>query len=257
MCRVRRSSAISAGRAVYAVSNEEPLVRRAIVPMSPAYPANLGASKMTASPAAASATFWDKVAEKYAARPVADEEVYQRKLEITQEHFTPESMVLEFGCGTGSTAIAHAPFVKHILATDISGEMINIARGKAEAANIQNITFEQTRLDDLSQAAGSFDAVLGLNILHLLPNWEAAIAKSFDLLKPGGVFVTSTGCLGGSFSFFRLIIPIMQLVGKAPFIAYLSQDEVRDAMRRAGFSIEKDWAPGKGGSIFLVAKKPI
>ena len=41
--------------------------------------------------------------------------------------------VLEFGCGTGGTAIIHAPYVKHIRAIDISGNMIAIAKGKAEA----------------------------------------------------------------------------------------------------------------------------
>jgi ubiquinone/menaquinone biosynthesis C-methylase UbiE len=40
--------------------------------------------------------------------------------------------VLEFGCGTESTAIAHAPYVKHIQALDISSKMIDIAQGKAQ-----------------------------------------------------------------------------------------------------------------------------
>ncbi len=203
-----------------------------------------------------SAKFWDAAAEKYAARPVADEEVYQRKLEITRNYFTPDSTVLEFGCGTGSTAIAHAPFVKSILATDISGEMIAIATAKATEAGLQNVTFQQSTLEDLSATDGSFDAVLGLNILHLLPNWEDAIARSYALLKPGGVFVTSTGCLGDGISMFRFIIPIMRLIGKAPFVAYLSKDDVRGAMTQAGFTIEHDWLPEKSNTLFLVAKKP-
>jgi len=39
---------------------------------------------------------------------------------------------LEFGCGTGSTALLHASFVKHMTATDISDEMIEIAKQKAK-----------------------------------------------------------------------------------------------------------------------------
>jgi hypothetical protein len=53
----------------------------------------------------------DKIAEKYAARPVADDAAYQRKLEITRGYFRPSTRVFAFGCGTGSTAIAHAPHV--------------------------------------------------------------------------------------------------------------------------------------------------
>ena len=91
------------------------------------------------------AKFWDKIAEGYAKQPVADEAAYQKKVQVTREYFQPEMEVLEFGCGTGSTAIAHAPYVKHILAIDISAKMLEIARVKAAAANVGNITFERSR----------------------------------------------------------------------------------------------------------------
>ena len=68
--------------------------------------------------------FWDRIAKKYARTPVADEAAYQKKLDITHGYFRPDMRVLEFGCGTGSTAIAHAPFVKHIHAIDISKDDI-------------------------------------------------------------------------------------------------------------------------------------
>lgn len=56
--------------------------------------------------------FWDRMANKYARQPIADEAAYQHKLDVTRQHFTPQSKVLEFGCGTGSTALLHAPHVK-------------------------------------------------------------------------------------------------------------------------------------------------
>jgi cyclopropane fatty-acyl-phospholipid synthase-like methyltransferase len=58
------------------------------------------------------ARFWDKRAEKYAQRPLADQAAYEKKLEITRRYFNPDSVVLEIGCGTGSTALAHAPYVR-------------------------------------------------------------------------------------------------------------------------------------------------
>ena len=78
-----------------------------------------------------SAKFWDKIAERYSKQPIADEAAYQKKLKVTQEYFQPDLEVLEFGCGTGSTAIIHAPYVKHIRAIDISSNMIDIAQDKA------------------------------------------------------------------------------------------------------------------------------
>ena len=67
----------------------------------------------------------------YSRRPVADEAAYQHKLEKTREYLTPEMSVFEFGCGTGTTGIHHAPYVKSVRAIDVSKNMIDIARGKA------------------------------------------------------------------------------------------------------------------------------
>ena len=59
-----------------------------------------------------SVKFWDKIADKYSKQPIADEASYQKKLNITQDYFKPDMKVLEFGCGTGSTAIIHSPYKK-------------------------------------------------------------------------------------------------------------------------------------------------
>src|SRR5215217_1657238 len=58
--------------------------------------------------------FWDNLAERYARQPIADEAAYQTKLDITRSYLHPDMAVLEFGCGTGSTALQHAPHVRHI-----------------------------------------------------------------------------------------------------------------------------------------------
>ena len=48
----------------------------------------------------ASAKFWDRIAERYAKKPVADEATYQKKLAISRDYFRPEMELFEFGCGT-------------------------------------------------------------------------------------------------------------------------------------------------------------
>ena len=83
--------------------------------------------------------FWDKISERYSKGPVVDEESYQTKLKVTREYLEPDMEILEIGCGTGSTAIAHAPYVKHIQAVDVSSKMLEIAQGKADADNVKNI----------------------------------------------------------------------------------------------------------------------
>ena len=204
---------------------------------------------------APSARFWDKVAERYARSPVKDEESYQRKLRETRAHFTPEMELLEFGCGTGSTALRHAPHVRHILATDISAKMLEIARRKAADQGIDNVSFEVTAIEDLRAPDGAFDMVLGLNILHLLEDKEAAIAKVRRLLKPGGLFVSSTVCLTGLFRILQLVGPLGRLLGKMPLVRFFTAQEVLDSLTAAGFAIETQWQHAGGRSLFVIARK--
>lgn len=202
-----------------------------------------------------STKFWDRIAERYSKRPIADEASYQEKLRITREYFRPDMEVLEFGCGTGSTALLHAPFVKHIHAIDISSKMIEIARGKADAANVRNVTFEQATIEDIHVPDQTLDVVLGLSILHLVADKEAVIAKVYEMLKPGGVFVSSTACLGDTMKFFKLVAPLGQFLGVMPLVKVFTTRQLKDSLAAAGFEIAYQWQPGKGKAVFIVAKK--
>ena len=202
-----------------------------------------------------SAKFWNKAARKYAARPVADEESYQHKLQFTRERFPDDARVFEFGCGTGSTAITHAPLVQSVHAIDVSPVMIQIAHERAAADGVTNVTFETGTIESFTSKT-PFDVVLGLSILHLLPDRRAAIAKAFALLKPGGFFASSTACVADIMPAFRFVAPAARLVGLAPYVDIFSGDVLREEMRAAGFEIEVDWQPHKRASLFLIARKP-
>jgi ubiquinone/menaquinone biosynthesis C-methylase UbiE len=203
-----------------------------------------------------SSLFWDRIAARYARKPVADEAAYQQKLAVTREYLRPDMQVLEFGCGTGSTAIAHAPYVKEIRAIDISEKMLEIARSKAEAAGVGNVRFEQSDIDAFTAPDGTFDAVLGLSILHLLEDRNRAIAKVYRMLKPGGVFVSSTVCLGDTLRFFKLIGPIGRLLGVMPLVRVFTFQELVDSLEAAGFAIDHQSQPGESRVAFIVADKP-
>ncbi|CAN0461103.1 unnamed protein product [Discosporangium mesarthrocarpum] len=206
------------------------------------------------------AAIWDKMARKYAQSPIRNEAVYRDKLNATQAYFTPDTEVFEFGCGTGTTAIEHAPHVRQIVATDISANMLEIGREKATAANIDNISFEQASMADYDPPAEQYDVVLALNLVHLLENPQAANARAYKMLKPGGIFVTSTVCLGDSGSvkmlLFRMLIPVMQLLGKAPYVAYQTRAQVLADLEVSGFSIDYARERAKGEAAFLIARKP-
>jgi ubiquinone/menaquinone biosynthesis C-methylase UbiE len=199
--------------------------------------------------------FWDKIAERYSKRPVADESAYQKKLQVTREYLRPYMEVLEFGCGTGSTAITHASYVKHIYAIDISSKMVEIAQGKADAEKIENITFICSTIDKFSVPDQTLDVALGLSILHLLDNWEEVIASIHKMLKPGGIFVTSTACIGDSMKYLKIIAPIGKFFGLMPLIKVFTTRELEDSLSNTGFEINYQWQPAKNKAVFIVAKK--
>lgn len=200
--------------------------------------------------------FWDRLADKYSRQPIADEEAYRTKLKVTQGYFRPDMDVLEFGCGTGGTAILHAPFVRHITAIDFSESMLGIARGNAAAAGVVNVSFKRADIADLPIEGAPYDAVLGLSILHLLHDRNAIIGKVFRMLRPGGYFVSSTTCIGDTMAFFKFIAPIGKALGVLPQLDVMTSGELVRSLSSAGFELVHQWQPGKGKALFIVAQKP-
>lgn len=200
--------------------------------------------------------FWDRVAPGYAKRPVADQAAYEQKLDITRSYLKPEMDVFEFGCGTGTTALIHAPYVRHILAADFSAQMIAIAAEKARTQGVENVSFVQDRIEDFDPPANRYDAVLAMSILHLLEDPRAAIAKSFDMLKPGGTFHSSTVCLREGMFWFKPIAVVGRFFGLLPRVLFLRARDLEQMIRDAGFEVEKSLKPGTKRAVFIVARKP-
>jgi len=201
--------------------------------------------------------FWDRKAEGYARSPISDETSYQKKLSDTQKFFTPDMNILEFGCGTGTTAIYHAPHVQHIEAVDISENMLEIGRTKAREACIDNVKFTKGTLTEFNAEPASFDAVLGLNVIHLLPDRRDVLAEVARILKPGGVFVSSTVCLGNSYiRFIKLLAPLGKFMGIMPDVFILTEVKLVKEIEDAGFTIEVQWHHGMHDMVvFIIARK--
>ncbi len=205
-----------------------------------------------------SAKFWDRVADKYAASPIRNPDAYEATLDRMRKLLSPTDTVLEIGCGTGTTALALAPSVHHITATDVSDAMLDKGREKAQAAGTTNVDFLQSDATDAPD--GPFDAVLALNLLHLLEDLDGALAEIAKRTKPGGLFISKTFCMPGRGSLIWWIIqlglPIAQAIGKAPYFAKLSPSELDAAVTKAGFSIiETKKAPGKDPRVTVIARR--
>ncbi len=211
---------------------------------------------MTIAPPRDTAPFWDRIATRYAARPVANPEAYALTLERTRAYLRSTDSVLELGAGTSSTAITLAPHVARYLSTDISSGMVRIGREKAQAAGIDNLTIEVGQLGDPALDAGPFDAILAFNLLHLCPDPAGEAAKAFAALKPGGYFISKSACLGSGFWFLWPVTAVMRALGKAPPVRYFTRRWLQEAIRKAGFEIvETGDYPARPPSHFIVARK--
>lgn len=199
--------------------------------------------------------FWDRMADRYVASPIADVPTYEKKLEITRGYLRPDMELLEVGCGSGATALLHAPRVKHIVATDFSARMIEIAKARAAKQGVTNVSFERADITSLDRPEGSFDMVLALSVLHLMEDRDAVIGTIHRLLKPGGYFVSSTACLGDGLRFFKYIGPVGRALGLLPTLNVMSRRELVDSIEGAGFSVAHNWQPDRNKAVFIVAQK--
>ncbi|HET7538834.1 MAG TPA: methyltransferase domain-containing protein [Polyangiaceae bacterium] len=207
-------------------------------------------------PANTPSRFWDRHAAKYAEKPVPDEHAYQQTLERVRAHLSPSDRVLELGCGTGSTALALAASAGEILATDYSEQMIAIARAKARSQGVANVRFQQCSADDPALIPASFDVVMAMNLLHLLRDHSAQLRRIHDLVRPGGLFISKTPCIGDQGVGLRVVIPVLRAFGLAPHVSFVTERSLTTLITSSGFSIrETGMYPSKTRSFFVVAQR--
>lgn len=220
------------------------------------------ASEATAAGTAAArkARFWDRIAVKYAADPIADMAGYLATLRRVQGLLSTDQDVLEIGCGTGTTALRLAPYTRRLRATDVSARMITIARAKLAARPIPQLSFEVADADAAVAGPGEYDVVLAFNVLHLVTDLDQALAWAVQALRPGGLLISKTACIAEMNPLVPyLALPLMRAIGKAPPVLCFDADALQSAMARQGLdivSVERHGTRGKDIRAFIVALKP-
>jgi len=200
--------------------------------------------------------FWDKTARKYSKEKVKDEEGYQKTLDDTRKYLGPEKVVLEIGCGTGTTALKLADCVKELTATDISANMIEIANEKASEQRIENVRFAKSTLFDETLEKESFDVILAYNLIHLLEDTGKVMKRINELLKPGGFFISKTVCASEKSKLWPIIAVVMCKLMRVGKMQCFNVEEFEAAVTKEGFEIiETHTYFPKPPRIFIVAKK--
>ena len=201
------------------------------------------------------AAFWDRIAPKYAKSPISNPGAYEETLTRTRSHFGSDTRALELGCGTGTTALKLCDGTQRYVATDISEGMIAIAQGKIAGQAGHQPEFRVAGIARDAFAGEDFNTVLAFNLLHLVPDLDAALAIIHGLLPEDGLFISKTPAVGAKW-YYRPLVFGMQLFGRAPHVNFLSVDQVDHAIAAAGFRIvETGLYPPSTPSRFVVARK--
>jgi len=208
------------------------------------------------------ARFWNRIARKYAAEPIADMAGYETSLQRTRSLLSTEHDVLEMGCGTGTTALHLAPFTGRLLATDLSAEMIAIAKEKLASQPTPQLSFALADADGAMFGSAIYDRVLAFNMLHLVSDLDQTLAVAAQALRPGGLLISKTACVAEMNPLIQhLALPLMRAIGKVPHVVQcLNEAQLRTALTRQGLevvSVERHGTKKKDFRVFIVARKPL
>ncbi len=201
--------------------------------------------------------FWNKISSKYDLQVKNKyEQTYINTIKKTRNYLKETDVALDYACGTGITTVELARDVKQIYAIDISQDMINIAKEKSQKNNISNIKYDVTDVFDEKYSKESFDVLMAFNILYFIKDTNSVIKRINELLKPGGVFISATDCLGEKRTFKTMIGYLLGKIGIVPSMKMFKMDQLKNIIKRNGFSIvETENLYDSPPNLYIVAKK--
>jgi ubiquinone/menaquinone biosynthesis C-methylase UbiE len=166
--------------------------------------------------------------------------------------------LIEFGCGAGFFTKDIAAHASYVTATDLSDEMLAVAR--TQLKDCQNVVVEKADCEKTDFPDVKFDSIFMANLVHVIENPLIALRESYRILKDGGllIIVDYTGYGVKLFEIMKTGIRIFRKWGKplGYFRGKLSPDELRSLVESAGFKVEEVQLVGdKMKALYLKGKK--
>lgn len=163
--------------------------------------------------------------------------------------------VLEVGVGTG-LSLPHYCTGLQVTGIDFSEDMLEKARKKVRDLDLKQVeSLNQMDARELIFEDDTFDVVVAMHIISVVPEPERVIAEMARVCKPGGKivitnhFARETGVLA---VIERLFAPFSNLLG------WHSDFEISTVLSQPDLEvIEKETLPPLGMMTFLVLQKPL
>jgi len=205
--------------------------------------------------------FWDKQAKRFDIGEKQFDPVNQEIIAKTKEYLAANDTVLDFGCATGTKTLMLGDGIKHIHGLDFSAEMINEAIKKKNKAKAENVTFSQGTIFSHDLGHASFDKIIAFAIVHLLEDSEKTIQRIHELLKPCGLFISTTACFNDKMAFKTSLevttYLLMKRLGIFPLhLNMLTTSDLEKLISNQHFNLVKAEKMFSGMTIsFIVAEK--
>lgn len=196
--------------------------------------------------------FFDRVSGKSKPEP---NKTASKVIESSKEFLEKDKYVLDFGCGSGAITNKLAEEVKAIEAIDISSGMLGFAQNQADENAITNINYRQVSIFDESFKNETFDVILAFNVLHYIEDMPSLIERINSLLKPNGVFISSTACMKEKRSLIRFVVSLLSKIGIVPKMISYKKVELETLIESGNFELIKSERVSKLPEYYIVMKK--
>jgi 2-polyprenyl-3-methyl-5-hydroxy-6-metoxy-1,4-benzoquinol methylase len=200
--------------------------------------------------------FWDRAAKRSEGQVNEGDETAITLLDHARKYLQPDDILLDYACAAGKYAFEIAPHVEEIWGIDISSEMITAAKRNAAERNISNVLFMQAEITDSRLEDESFNVILAFNILHLVEDPSQVVERINELLKPDGIFISVTPCLGAGGSLLASLIKLLSLLGITPKVHSFKPVEVETLVSNTHFYLlDNQVLSDSTSNIFLAARR--
>ena len=164
-----------------------------------------------------------------------------------QAGIKPGSRVLDLACGPGPTATTAAERVRpggHVVATDLSADMVSVALRRKQRLGLDNLEILEMDMRALTLPDASFDAVTCRFGLMFCPDPVIGAAEALRVLRAGGRYAVAVWDLPAKNPFFTTLsgvisefVPMPRPDPAVPGIFRLaSPGDLERVLRTAGFS---------------------
>ncbi len=100
-----------------------------------------------------------------------------------------DERVLDVATGGGHTALAFAPYVREVVASDLTPKMLAAAEEFISGRGAANASFERADAEELPFESAGFDVVTCRIAAHHFPEPRKFVSEAARVLRPGGLFL--------------------------------------------------------------------